>query len=108
MIRVFMVMILGLTNTITPSDDTYKSFVSGHLLTLVQSAGELDGHPEPPELDGGAVLLAGQEDAVRLDVSVDDVIVVTILEGLDKHKHVMILSKHEDTFCGLQCRVISN
>ena len=76
---------------------------------MVQSAGELDGHPEPAQLDRGAVLLAGQEDAVRLDVSMDDVIVVTILEGLDKHKHVMILSKHEDTFCGgLQCRVISN
>ena len=56
---------------------------SGHyLLALIQLAGQLYGHTEPPELDGGAVLLAGQEDAVRLDVSMDDVIVVAILQSL--------------------------
>ena len=58
----------------------------GYLFTLVQSAGQLNSHPKPAQLHRGAVLLAGQEDAVRLDVSVDDVIVVTILQGLDKHK----------------------
>ena len=56
---------------------------SGHyLLALIQFAGQLYGHSEAPELHRRTVLLAGQEDAVRLDVSVDDVIVVTILESL--------------------------
>ena len=64
----------------TGEDTLYQSGL--YLLALVQLAGELDGHTEPTELHRGTVLLAGQEDAVRLDVSVDDVIVVTILESL--------------------------
>ena len=71
--------ISDLTTNQTPLVTTY-------LLTLVQFAGELYGHAEPAELHRRAVLFAGQEDTVRLDVSVDDVIVVTILQGLDKHK----------------------
>ena len=53
-----------------------------YLLALVQLAGQLYGHTEPPELHRGAVLLAGQKNAVRLDVTVDDIIVVTILQSL--------------------------
>ena len=57
-----------------------------YLLALVQLAGELYGHAEPAELHWGAVLFAGQEDTVRLDVSVDDVVVVTILQGLKQQR----------------------
>ena len=56
--------------------------LSLYLLALIQFAGQLYRHTEPPELNRGAVLLAGQEDAVRLDVPMDDIIVVTILESL--------------------------
>ena len=62
---------------------------SDYLLALVQLAGELYGHAEPAELHWGAVLFAGQEDTVRLDVSVDDVVVVTILQGL-KHQRLLL------------------
>ena len=55
-----------------------------YLFALVQFAGELYGHAEPAELHRGAVLLAGQKDAVRFDVSVYDIIVVTIFQRLQQ------------------------
>ena len=80
----FRSQISDLTTNQTPLVTTY-------LLTLVQFAGELYGHAEPAQLHRGAVLLAGQEDTVGLDVSVDDVIVVTILQCLKEERLLLVL-----------------
>ena len=52
------------------------------LLAVVGAARQLDRHPEPAQLHRGAVLLARQQHAVRLDVAVDDVVIVAVLQRL--------------------------
>ena len=63
---------------------TSTAYPATHLLALVYPAGELDRHAEAAELDRGGVLLAGQQHAVGLDVAVDDVVVVAVLQRLDR------------------------
>lgn len=52
-------------------------------------ARELDGHPEAAQLDGGGVLPAGQEHAVRLHVAVDYVILVAVAQRLQYLAHIV-------------------
>ena len=53
-----------------------------YLFTLVKSAGKLDGHPEPAKFDWSTILFAGKKNTMWFDVTVDDVIVMAILQSL--------------------------
>ena len=64
--------------------ENFAATSTAHLLALVYPAGELYRHAEAAELDRGGVLLAGQQHAVGLDVAVDDVVVVAVLQRLDR------------------------
>lgn len=54
---------------------------------------KLDGDPEAAQLDRRRVLLAREEGALRLQVAVDYVVLVTVLQGFQYLTHVMTVTR---------------
>ena len=57
-------------------------------------SGQLCGHPEAAELDGGGVLLGGQQHAVGLQVPVHDAVRVAVAQRLQDLTHVVTAHTH--------------
>ena len=50
---------------------------------------QLNGHSETTKLDRGRVLFAGQQNAVRLNVTVNDVVLMAVLKRQKDLTHVV-------------------
>ena len=57
--------------------------------TAVSFGRQLNGHSETAKLDRGRVLLAGQQNAVRLNVTVNDVVLMAVLKRQKDLTHVV-------------------
>lgn len=55
---------------------------------------ELYSHTKPAQLEGGGILLRRQQDTLRLNVAMDDVVLVTIAQRLEDLSHVMTENKN--------------
>ena len=73
--------------------DGLLSLFGGPAATAVSFGRQLNGHSETAELDRGRVLLAGQQNAVRLNVTVNDVVLMAVLKRQKDLPHVVAEKK---------------
>ena len=73
--------------------DGLLSLFGGPASAAVSFGRQLNGHSETAKLDRGRVLLAGQQNAVRLNVTVNDVVLMAVLKRQKDLPHVVAEKK---------------
>ena len=69
--------------------DGLLSLFGGPAAAAVSFGRQLNGHSETTKLDRGRVLFAGQQNAVRLNVTVNDVVLMAVLKRQKDLPHVV-------------------
>merc|ERR1712079_891911 len=81
----------------SPVDGLLSLFGGPAAAAAVSFGKQLNGHSETAELDRGRVLLAGQQNAVRLNVTVNDVVLMAVLKRQKDLPHVVAEKNQEIT-----------